>query len=219
MEINGNKNQQAIIDRLNEYLEYDALMAPTAFATKAGLDPSGFSKMLKGQLTITKKTLKRIAETYGLNLDWLLYGKGDAKAEDFQEVSSLICETRPRIPMTVAAGSLCGFADSVKSCDCEQIPLVKAFPRYDYTIIIKGDSMEPKFQSGDEIAIGKVNDVIEWGKTYVLDTRDGAIIKRLYDAGEKYRCVSYNKEYPDFEVNKIDIFAVYRVVGLLRIGL
>ncbi len=74
-----------------------------------------------------------------------------------------------------------------------------------------------KFQSGDEIAICKVNDVIEWGKTYVLDTRDGAVLKRLYDAGEKYRCVSYNKEYPDFEVNKIDIFAVYRVVGLIRI--
>ena len=60
MEINGNVNQKAIQDRLSEYIEYDALMAPAAFASKAGLDPSGFSKMLKGQLTITKKT----ASTY-----------------------------------------------------------------------------------------------------------------------------------------------------------
>lgn len=219
MEINGNVNQKAIQDRLSEYIEYDALMAPAAFASKAGLDPSGFSKMLKGQLTITKKTLKRIAETYGLNLEWLLYGTGKAKDENYQANNNVMYETRPRIPMTVAAGTLSGFADSVKSYDCEQIPVVKAFPKYDYTIIIKGDSMEPKFEGGDEIAINKVNDVIEWGKTYVLDTRDGAVLKRLYDAGQKYRCVSYNKEYPDFEIDKNDVFGVYKVVGLIRIGL
>ena len=45
MEINGNVNQKAIQDRLSEYIEYDALMAPAAFASKAGLDPSGFSKV------------------------------------------------------------------------------------------------------------------------------------------------------------------------------
>ena len=77
--------------------------------------------------------------------------------------------------------------------------------------------MEPKFEGGDEIAIRKVYDYIEWGKPYVLDTRDGAVLKRLYDAGDDYKCVSYNSEYPDFKVQKKDVLAVYKVVGLIRI--
>lgn len=126
-------------------------------------------------------------------------------------------ETRPRIPMAVAAGSLTGFTDSAFLEDCQQIPVIKALPAYDYTIIVKGDSMEPKFEGGDEIAIRKVYDYIEWGKPYVLDTRDGAVLKRLYDAGDDYKCVSYNSEYPDFKVQKKDVIAVYKVVGLIRI--
>lgn len=130
--------------------------------------------------------------------------------------SSLIIETRPRIPTRVTAGTLSSFAEAVKSEDCEQIPVVKAFPVYDFTIIVKGDSMEPKFEGGDEIAIRKISDFIEWGKPHVLDTRDGAVLKRIYDEGDSFRCVSYNKEYPDFHVGKEDVFGVYKVVGLLR---
>lgn len=223
MEINGNLHfmeQKDVIKRLSDYIEYDALTNPSDFAKGANVDVSGFSKMLKGKQTITVNTLKKVANAYGLNLKWLMDGVGDVHAPggstaDFVANSS--DETRPRIPMAVAAGLLTGFSDSIKSSDCEQMPIIKAFPPYDCTMIVKGDSMEPKFEGGDEIAIRKVCDVIEWGKTYVLDTRDGAILKRLYDDGDKFKCVSFNPEYPDFEVNKDDVFGVYKVVGLLRI--
>jgi len=66
-------------------------------------------------------------------------------------------------------------------------PLIKGFPAYDFTMLIKGDSMEPKYSGGDEVALSKVNNIIEWGKVYVLDTRDGAVLKRLYDANDKFR--------------------------------
>ena len=146
-----------------------------------------------------------------------LYAR-DGKAAIAQNPPTTVeVETRPRIPMAVAAGSLTGFTDSAFLEDCQQIPVIKALPAYDYTIIVKGDSMEPKFEGGDEIAIRKVYDYIEWGKPYVLDTRDGAVLKRLYDAGDDYKCVSYNSEYPEFKVQKKDVLAVYKVVGLIRI--
>ena len=126
-------------------------------------------------------------------------------------------DTRPVIPSHLAAGSLTGFADAVKSYDCEMHPVIRNFPSYDYTMVVKGDSMEPKFEGGDEIAIKKVESFIEWGKPYVLDTRDGAVLKRLYDDGDSLRCVSYNDEYPDFSVLKSDIFDIYKVVGLIRV--
>ena len=139
------------------------------------------------------------------------------KEDEKKDINESVDETRPRIPQTVAAGSLSGFSDGVILPDCEQVPVIKAFPPYDYTMIVKGDSMEPKFEGGDEIAIRRVYDYIEWGKTYVLDTRDGAVLKRLYDEGDNYRCVSFNSDYPDFLVNKNDVFGVFKVVGLLRI--
>lgn len=212
--------QKDVIKRLSDYIEYDVITKPTKFAKDVGIDPSGFMKMLKGEQTITVNTLKKVSAATGLSLKWLMDGVGDmyapgGKAADFEQSQS--DETRPRIPMAVAAGLLTGFSDSIKSSDCEQIPIVKAFPPYDCTMIVKGDSMEPKFEGGDEIAIRKVCDVIEWGKTYVLDTRDGAVLKRLYDNGDTFRCVSFNPEYPDFEVSKDDVFRIYKVVGLLRI--
>jgi phage repressor protein C with HTH and peptisase S24 domain len=160
--------------------------------------------------------LRRIVEmsAYTINIEWLLTGNGSMLESPGEAKKG---KTRPRIPMSVAAGALNGFAEGVKTYDCEQVPMVTSFPDYDFSMIIKGDSMEPKYEGGDEIAIKKVTDVIEWGKVYVLDTRDGAVLKRLYNAGDNYRCVSYNKDYPDFEVPKNDVFGVYRVVGLLRI--
>jgi len=142
---------------------------------------------------------------------WLMTGE---KAEPGTKAEQ---DTRPRIPTSVAAGSLTGFADAIQAHDCEMQPVIRNFPAYDYTIIIKGDSMEPKFEGGDEIAIKKVTSFVEWGKTYVLDTRDGAVIKRIFDGGDSFRCVSFNKEYPDFNVPKDDVFGVYKVVGLIRI--
>lgn len=76
MEFNG-ISQLEIAKRLSEYIEYDAITTPSQFASKAGIDASGFHKMLKGQLKITSATLKKIATAYGLNMQWLLTGEGD----------------------------------------------------------------------------------------------------------------------------------------------
>ena len=51
--------QKDVVKRLIDYIEYDAMMSQSAFASKAGIDPSGFIKMLKGQQTITMNTLKK----------------------------------------------------------------------------------------------------------------------------------------------------------------
>jgi phage repressor protein C with HTH and peptisase S24 domain len=86
----------------------------------------------------------------------------------------------------------------------------------EFSVKISDDSMRPKIESGDLVTFKRVNRVIEWGNVYLIDTKDGAFLKRIYDDGDSLRCVSYNSEYPDFKVPKIDINGIYRVVGLLR---
>lgn len=144
------------------------------------------------------------------------------------EISNMLAEspmeygkkqTRPRIPYTAAAGSLTSAVEGITANQCEQIPRINAFPDYDFTIIIKGSSMEPKYEGGDEVACKRIDNTsfIQWGKVHVLDTAQGIIIKRIYEDGEKIRCTSYNPEYPDFSIQKEEIFSMSLVVGLIRL--
>lgn len=149
-----------------------------------------------------------------ISMEWLIRGTG----EMFPSAAPLspADELRPRIPLTAVAGRLPDITSSVTLADCEMLPAVRLLPPYKCTIIIQGDSMEPKFEGGDEIAIREVVDYIEWGKTYVLDTEDGPVLKRLYDDGDSFRCVSYNPDYPPFTIEKQKVYRVFKVVGLIR---
>lgn len=143
----------------------------------------------------------------------------EAKQREENELADVAeVKTKPRLPVTAAAGHLSDYLEGVRADECEYLPVMRSLPDYDFTMLIKGNSMEPKFEGGDEIACKKVTSIIEPGKTYVLATRDGAVVKRLYPENNGVRCVSYNhEEYPDFFVNGEDVLDVYRVVGLIRV--
>ena len=92
-------------------------------------------------------------------------------------------ETRPRIPVDAAAGTLSIAINPVHHNDCEYIPIIPTFPRYDFTIVTRGDSMLPDFHSGDELACTfvKESSFIQWGRVHVLDTAQGVVLKRIFD--------------------------------------
>ena len=185
---------------------------------------SVISDAINGKREIDK-LVNNVAEKFNVSRDYLISGSEfselsqSVQKKTFGKSAAEIVESKeqkPHIPTEVAAGTTTGIADAVTLGLCEMKPVVKMIPNYDFTITIKGNSMEPKYEGGDIIAIKKVYDYIKWGETYVLDTHDGAVLKRIYDDGDKFRCVSYNNEYPDFTVDKECVNAVYRVVGLVR---
>lgn len=198
--------ENVIYQRIMQIIKNEGLSV-RQFEERCGFS-NRYVKSLEKSSPTLEKVEKILATFPNVNRNWLMFGDAQINAD---------VETRPRIPTSVAAGTLMGFADAIKEYDCDRQPVIRNFPTYDYTIQIKGDSMEPKFEGGDEVAIKKVTSFVEWGKTYVLDTRDGAVIKRIFDNGDSYRCVSFNKEYPDFNVPKTDVIGVYKVVGLIRV--
>lgn len=155
-----------------------------------------------------------IKSKYGFKDDWFYKD---------EESGGVACvgshKTLPRIPYDAAAGTLTDTIDGVTEYECEQIPVICIFPKYDFTIRITGRSMEPEYLAGDEVACLRINqcEFIQWGRVHVLDTTQGVVIKRIYDKGDSILCRSYNPEFPDFTVAKKDIRSFNLVVGSLRL--
>ena len=128
---------------------------------------------------------------------------------------------RPHIPAdkaVVAAGFVGSAIGSVQEGECEVRPVMAPFPWYDFTIEVSGDSMEPTLCSGDTIACEWLHDSTEFvrNRIYVLDTAEGAVVKRVERKGNTLHCHSDNLEYPDFDVPVDIVLRSARVVGLVR---
>ena len=209
--------ETTVKQRLIQYLKLKKI-GRNKFESKAGLS-IGYISNIKSTPG-TDKLVKILTAAPDLNKEWLMTGEGpmlltvEAPREQLPAHS-----TRPRLPVIAAAGPISEYVGGIRADMCKQVPLVRSFPDYDFTILVKGDSMEPKFEGGDEIACKHVDRVIEWGREYLVSTNDGAFLKRLYPGTDDrtVRCVSYNPDYPDFIIDKLDILDLYRVVGLLRV--
>lgn len=82
--------------------------------------------------------------------------------------------------------------------------------------------MEPSFMPGDKLACKIITEAsfIDWGKPFVIATRDqGMILKRLRKAEneENYLLVSDNTEYDPFEIPKSEVNAIALVLGIVRV--
>lgn len=126
-------------------------------------------------------------------------------------------KTLPVIPVEAMAGTLGEFADSIHAYDCER--MVSPIKGADYAIKVCGDSMTPEIPNGSQILIKKIfeEEFVEWGKIFCLDTRNGAVIKKIYptENPEVVECRSVNPEYPPFRVNVKSINGWYRVLMVL----
>lgn len=218
---------QTVKDRLVFYIKYMDI-AKSAFEKSIGAS-NGYINSIKK--SIGQQYLDQISNIYtDLDISWLLTGKGEMlKSEQPKEENSLNVnkkestsriETRPRIPLNAAAGSVGVAMNGVTENDTEQLPIIHAFSNYNYTILVKGDSMLPEFHSGDEIAcliLKGGTSFIQWGRYHVLDTAQGVVVKRIYDNGEYILCKSENSNlYPDFNIHKEEIYNIGLVIGVLR---
>lgn len=110
---------------------------------------------------------------------------------------------------------------SVMEYECERY-VVPSFEGADFLIPVKGDSMQPTYLSGDLVACQKMSlaDIFfQWNKTYVLDTDQGALIKRVCQGSDTDHIllVSDNECYPPFELSLSHLHAIALVRGIIRL--
>ena len=196
------------------------------FESTAGLSNGYVNGIRKG---IGSEKLSDILRAFPeLNRNWLLFGEGEmlrtgAPVSEATPPPQLIPappgKGLPLIPLPAMAGFLKGAAD----IDPNEIEwyFVPAFRDCQFLIRVKGESMSPRYLSGDIVACREVQDTgtfFQWGKTYVLDTDQGVVIKRVRPSEKENHilCVSDNPEYDPFDVPIAGIYHLAIVRGLIR---
>lgn len=218
-----------ISERIRHFIEYRGITVKS-FESAAGLSNGYVNGIRKG---IGSEKLADILRAFPeLNRNWLLFGEGEmlrtgapaeaSVSEDApppQLIPAPPGKGLPLIPLPAMAGFLKGAAD----IDPNEIEwyFVPAFRDCQFLIRVKGESMSPRYLSGDIVACREVQDTgtfFQWGKTYVLDTDQGVVIKRVRPSEKENHilCVSDNPEYDPFDVPIAGIYHLAIVRGLIR---
>ena len=186
----------------------------------AGLSVGLLGKLKKNGKGMSSVNIEKILSSYPeLNAEWLLTGKGDMIKESQSIKLSEDGTGIPLIPVEAMAGCFTG-SQTVLLQECERY-VVPAFKNADFLIRVSGDSMVPRYFSGDMVAckmLSLADIFFQWGKVYVLDTDQGALIKKVErgSSSDTITLVSENQAYQPFELLIRQVYHIAIVMGLIR---
>lgn len=191
-----------------EYLRFRKIVkSQKEFAKLIGTSENTLSRAMKGDESyLTPNLLAKVESVYK-------YYDTTPTQEEFEQ------ETVPVLPTDARAGTLADFAESVEAYNCER--MVSPIRGADFAMQVTGDSMSPEYPSGAMILCKKIDEraFIEWGKVFVLDTVNGAVIKtvRKTENDNEIECVSSNPAYQPFRIGTEYINGWYRVLMVLSL--
>lgn len=231
-------------ERILQFIDYKGI-SKNKFYIETGISNGVLDKKSGLSMDTVEKFYSKYPE---INPEWLLTGKGEMIKPNIKETSSnemrnkmrnFSEETKskkkllnlnepstdykgiPLIPIEAMAGFGSGNVQ-VMDYDTKSY-VVPEFTELnvDFMLRVKGSSMYPKYNSGDLVACKKLslNDIFfQWNKVYVLDTDQGALIKRIKKGREDHlMIVSDNPSYDPYELHLSQIHAIALVVGVIRL--
>jgi phage repressor protein C with HTH and peptisase S24 domain len=226
---NGNKSQFAkrigiSAQGLSTWIARDTFDAYVIYANCEGISADWLLSG-EGSMTINPKSpninTQNANATTTTHLENNLASYPAASEERPTAIRTTIEDPRgiPLIPFSAQAGSFVGERTAMLY-DCERY-VVPAFNGADFLMTVNGKSMTPSLQSGDIVAcqrVGLDNLFFQWGKIYVLDTDQGALVKRIRRGStpEHISIVSDNPEFDTYDLPLEHIHAVALVIGLIR---
>lgn len=210
----------AIIARIVNYLDYKGI---TKYRFYKDL---GFGNgLLNKDGNIGSDKCEKILSYYiDINPEWLLTGKGNMLRDDNPPVAAAI-EARqgvtalPLIPITAFAGF---GSQAFQDLQVEHYYEVPEFKQADFLMRIKGNSMYPKYSSGDIVACAIIEETLffQWNKIYAIYTKSqGVLVKRVKPSiiKDHIMLVSDNTQYDPFDVPIADISRLALIIGVIRV--
>lgn len=210
-----------IKDRIIQVIEYKGI-AKENFYKKIGMTSGSFRGKAK-ETPINSTAIENIlSEIKDLSPEWLLTGNGEMLKNNMLVMKTAEPnEGLPLIPIEAMAGYGSG---SMQVMDYDtSYYVVPEFTelKAEFMIRVKGSSMSPKYNSGDLLACKKISlgKFFQWNKAYVLDTEQGALVKRVKPSKQEgcIQLVSDNTNYDPFDISLNDIYSIAIVLGVIRL--
>lgn len=183
------------------------------------------SALMNGKKSVGRDVARELEQLYGFDYASVLSGEFPTTSEDSSNIVKPESEIQrikdgiPLIPIDAMAGFAVGSSQIMKYDTKEYIVPEFTELKVEFMIRVSGSSMYPKYSSGDLLACKKIDkSFFQWNKVYVLDTKQGALVKRVWESDKKgcIKCVSDNKDYPPFDIPIDEINAIAIVLGVIR---
>lgn len=196
-----------------------------------GVNKATLSQVLNEIIPPTKQFVYRFERQFPeFNAKWLEKAEGEMLADmPISVPNELKVESNihPGVPYYEDLDITASFVTTFS--DYKEIPTFmidyKHFNDCDAYLPVVGDSMIPKYCSGDIIAVRRINniDTLLWGETYLIITNDNAnslrTIKDVHYCKDESKLIlrACNPDYAgDIVVNKTDIISMYIVKGKIK---
>lgn len=196
-------------------------MTATQLASSLGITRPAVSAIYEKE-EVNSAILRKCAKIFNVPISYFF--EEDEQLPIRQEIVEEIgqrLQTKgiPLLPIEAVAGILSGNDSQVMGYECEyyDIPSLRSA---DFLIRVTGDSMEPKYLSGDIVACRRlpIDTFFEWNRVYVIGSEQGVLIKRVRkgEDSQHISLVSENKEYTPFEIPLSKVHSLAIVVGVIR---
>lgn len=196
-----------------------------SFSNKIGVTPSTIATAISRNKGVSSDLLQKIIDVFtNVNINWLLTGKGEILKNSSTDIV-VMESTTAGVPyyesIDVSGGIVPMFNDN------KEIPTFYInYPHFnDCTayLPVVGDSMYPKYASGEIIAVKQIFnlDMIQWGEAYLIignsNTDDLRTVKLVHPHPEDSKKIVLRASNPNFKgdtpICVSDILNMYIVKG------
>jgi repressor LexA len=213
-----------INQRIIQILDYLSITR-YRFSLETGISEAVLLNIYKGKNKPSFDAIEKILNIYkAIDAEWLLTGSGEMlKNKKSLEESKVPYEiNKIKFIPFVRFGNLSEvFTKETQVYSHEDDAfVVPSFAEADFLFCIKSTDMSPRLSPGDIIACKKLpaDSFFQWNKIYVLNTNQGAIIKRVKKgfSDETLLIVSENSDFETFELKRSQVLNIAQVLGVIR---
>ncbi len=225
-----------ITDRIYQLYKILGFDTITEFELSIPVSQGVISKAHNKKTYISSKWIELLAEKYPINGHWLLTGKGNPLLNNNQDyppsaisnniVSEELVHYKSKkdlitIPV-VDEDQILKYKKHTANIQDRTILIPELQNRGDFVIQMYDDSMLPKYSSGSYYICKYIDEknIIDWGKIFILSSKNGVLLKRLHPSAEdedSVLCVSDNDKIPSFNIKKDLIQNFFIVIGVFSI--
>lgn len=190
-------------DRIRE-VRKDHRYTRQEMGDRFGISLSTLLRFERGESAANAEFLEKMTELFGVNLNWLISGKGD-KYQNSEGIAS--GESWVQIPLVTEVGA--GPFKITDEVVMDQIEVPRSLIRgwnegHVCAMLVNGDSMAPRIERGDTILTTNETQLsprFDTGKIAVVTGNDGSTLKRVIFRENEIELLSENPDYEPFVVS------------------